>query len=92
MTHFLAYMMPNSNEYCSQIISTLMSRPDLTKEGSSSSSGSKLSQQDESTDVESMEMETDDGIQKSTKVEEDFVLDKKSYESLKNAFDSVCLS
>ena len=69
-----------------------MSRPDLTKEGSSSSSGSKLSQQDESTDVESMEMETDDGIQKSTKVEEDFVLDKKSYESLKNAFDSVCLS
>jgi len=92
MTHFLAYMMPNSNEYCSQIISTLMSRPDLTKEGSSSSSGSKLSQQDESADVESMEMETDDGIQKSTKVEEDFVLDKKSYESLKNAFDSVCLS
>merc|ERR1711917_39881 len=87
-----AYMMPNSNEYCSQIISTLMSRPDLTKEGSSSSSGSKLSQQDESADVESMEMETDDGIQKSTKVEEDFVLDKKSYESLKNAFDSVCLS
>ena len=87
-------MMPNSNEYCSQIISTLMSRPDLTKEGSSSSSGSKLSQQDESADVESMEMETDDGsvIQKSTKVEEDFVLDKTSYESLKNAFDSVCLS
>jgi NET1-associated nuclear protein 1 (U3 small nucleolar RNA-associated protein 17) len=89
-----AYMMPNSNEYCSQIISTLMSRPDLTKEGSSSSSGSKLSQQDESADVESMEMETDDGsvIQKSTKVEEDLVLDKTSYESLKNTFDSVCLS
>merc|ERR1712168_74585 len=87
-----AYMMPNSNEYCSQIISTLMSRPDLTKE--ESSSGSKLSQQDESADIESMEMETDDGslIQKSTKVEEDFVLDKTSYESLKNAFDSVCLS
>ena len=71
-----------------------MSRPDLTG-GSSSTSGSKvLSQVDESADVESMEMETDDGsvIQKSTKVEEDFVLDKTSYESLKNAFDSVCLS
>ena len=71
-----------------------MSRPDLTG-GSSSTSGSKvLSQVDESADVESMEMETDDGsvIQKSTKVEEDFVLDKTNYESLKNAFDSVCLS
>ena len=68
-----------------------MSRPDLTKEGSKDE---KWSQQDESADVESMEMETDDGhvIQKSTKVEEDFVLDKTSYESLKNAFDSVCLS
>lgn len=69
-----------------------MSRPDLIQKNSSS--GSKVNQVDESGDVESMEMDTDEGkvIQKSTKVEEDFVLDKTSYESLKNAFDSVCLS
>ena len=84
-------MMPNSNEYCSQIISTLMSRPDLTQNKNSSS---KPSEEAQSSDVEPMEVVTDEGslVQKSTKVEEDFVLDKTSYESLKNAFDSVCLS
>ena len=85
-------MMPNSNEYCSQIISTLMSRPDLVQD--TKSSGPKQGQENESGDVEMTEMETDEGsvIPKSTKIEEDFVLDKTSYESLKNAFDSVCLS
>ena len=68
-----------------------MSRPDLVQD---TSSGSKKGQENESGDVEMMEMETDEGsvVQKSTKTEEDFVLDKTSYESLKNAFDSVCLS
>ena len=69
-----------------------MSRPDLVQD--TKSSGPKQGQENESGDVEMTEMETDEGsvIPKSTKIEEDFVLDKTSYESLKNAFDSVCLS
>ena len=69
-----------------------MSRPDLVQD--TKSSGPKTGQENESGDVEMTEMETDEGsvIPKSTKIEEDFVLDKTSYESLKNAFDSVCLS
>ena len=69
-----------------------MSRPDLVQDANSS--GSKKGQENESGYVEMMEIETDEGsvVQKSTKIEEDFVLDKTSYESLKNAFDSVCLS
>ena len=88
-------MMPNTNEYCSQLISTLMSRPDLVTVPKSLQKPENTNKEDEIVDDKAMEtddLEESDVQPFKKEVENDFVLDKTNYESFKNAFDSVCLS